>query len=270
LGLLALAACGGGGGGGTTTGGGGGGGGGGNPDSFLDPGATQSFSLTTFSSEGGAASTNNDTAQGATISLGGLTGRFNSARDRIDFDGDQGTADILSVSTEQVALFNAKPRDAEPFLGVIGVPTLAANLPEGANVIYTGNASARFAIIDGNTGATFDVTGDVLAVVDFDGQSLGLTFDDFRGTSVTGANAPVAVSGIGTLEIEAASIVGNQFSGGTADFVRGGSFSTDLSLNAVATTSGGVFGENGGEIAGVVIVEDSTADLRFIGGFVAD
>jgi hypothetical protein len=72
LGLLALAACGGGGGGGTTTGGGGGGGGGGgNPDSFLDPGATQSFSLTTFSSEGGAASTTHDPAQGPPTSRGG-------------------------------------------------------------------------------------------------------------------------------------------------------------------------------------------------------
>ena len=269
MGICALAGCGGGGGGGTS-GGGGGGPAVGDPGSFLDPAASGTFALTSFSSAGGSAAIQSEAAQAGTITLAGLTGTFNPARDRIDFEGDAGTADILSISTTQVALFNAKPRDADPFLGVIGNATPVADLPSGPEVIYTGTSSARFAIIDGNTGATFDVTGDVLARVNFDDKLVGLTFDAFSGTSVTGANPRVAVSGIGTLEIEDVEIVGNQFSGGSADFTRGGSFSTDLSLSATVTTAGGVFGENGDELAGIVIIEDGVADLRFIGGFVAD
>lgn len=264
LSILTLSACGGGGGGGSS-----GDGGGGNPNSFLDPSATQSFALTAISSEGGGTSIGSDTATGNTITLGGVSGTFNSDRDQIDFDGNEGTADIISEGAEYVALFNAKPRNAEPFLGVIGMPTAVPDLPSGS-VVYSGTSSARFTIIDGNTGTTFDVKGDVSATVDFDGGSVGLTFDSFDGTSVTGAAAPLAVSDIGTLEIEDAVMADGQFSGGTADFTRGGSFSTDLSLDASVITSGGVFGAAGSEFAGVVIVEDSTADLRFIGGFVAD
>lgn len=263
MGICALAGC----------GGGGTGGGGpvvGDPSSFLDPVASGTFALTSFSSAGGSAAVQSETAQGDTITLAGLTGTFSPARDRVFFNGDGGTADILSISTTQVALFNAMPRDADPFLGVIGNSTPVSDLPSGSEVIYTGASSARFAIIDGNTGTTFDVTGNVLARVNFDSSLVGLTFDAFSGTSVIGANPPVAVSGIGTLEIEDVEIVGNQFSGGTADFTRGGSFSTDLSLGATVTTAGGVFGENGDELAGIVIIEDGVADLRFIGGFVAD
>jgi len=259
LSLAALAACGGGGGGGSAP----------TPGSFLDPGSTQSFALSTISIAGDTASTNSDAANGALISLAGLNGQFNGARDRIDFENDGGTADILTDTTTQVALFNAKPKNAEPFMGVIGVPTAMAALPTG-NVTYDGASSARFVIIDGNTGATFDVTGDVLATADFDGATLDLTFDNFAGTSVIGVAAPVAVSDVGVLEIDDATLALGAFSGGTADFIRGADFATDMSLSTIVTVSGGVFGPTGEELAGVVIVQDSTADLLFSGGFTAN
>jgi len=261
LSLTALAACGGGGGGGATPA----------PASFLDPGSTQSFVLSTISVSGGGASTTGDAADGAMISLAGLNGQFNSARDRIDFENNGGTAEILTNATTQVALFNAMPRNADPFMGVIGVPTPIAALPSGS-VTYSGVSSARFVIIDGNTGATFDVTGDVLASADFDAVvgTLDLTFNNFDGTSVIGVAAPVAVSDIGVLTIEEATLVAGAFSGGTADFTRGADFATDLSLFADVTVSAGMFGPNGEELGGVVIVEDSTADLLFSGGFTAD
>lgn len=259
LSLAALAACGGGGGGGSDP----------TPASFLDPGSTQSFALSTFSIAGDSASTDSDAANGTSISLAGLNGQFNSARDRIDFENDGGTADILTNVTTQVALFNAKPQGVEPFLGVIGVPTAVAALPTG-EVTYSGASSARFVIIDGNTGATFDVTGDVLAIASFAGTTLDLTFDNFTGTSVTGVADPVAVSDVGVLEIDDATLALGAFSGGTADFIRGADFATEMSLSTNVIAAGGVFGPNGEELGGVVIVQDTGADLLFSGGFTAD
>ncbi len=272
---LSLAACGGGGGGTGGGSGGGGGGGGGTPDSFLDPNATQTFSLTSLSSQGGSAGLrDDDSATGQSITIAGLPGQFNAARDRIDFDGDAGTADILSVATEQVAIFNAKPDGSEPFLGVIGVVTPTGDLPDRDGVTYQSDAAARFVIIDGDARKTFIMTSDVLVTANFSGNTLDMVFDDFVGDSLlAGEDDLVPVSNIGTLEIDDADLIAGVFSGGTPDFTRsqGSAISTDLALDGVTTvTSGTFFGEGAAEVAGVVIIEDGTNNLSFQGGFVAN
>ncbi len=274
IGLLALAAC------------GGGGGGGGNPGvdnyvTFLDPTSMEAAALSSLSLSDGATSEGDDTVDGSanTISLGGIAGQFNAARDRITFTVDGGSAEIFDTGTTYVALFSALPNGSDPFRGIIGAPTLQNDRPTADVSTYAGLASARFVIIDADEGATFELTGDSDVSIDFDNSIATLTFDNLDGTKTVGLASPGMIDDLGTLLIEDVTYLDGAFSGGIAEFtprlyMSGGQEVSDitgrLSGSETVTTLGALFGPGGSEVAGIIFIDDSGDALTISGSYTAN
>lgn len=255
----------------------GGGGGGGNPTpsdyvSFLDPTSMETAALSTISISSTGASSSADTVEGAngTITLGGLAGQFNQDKDRITFTIDGGFADILQTQTTYVALFNAQPNSTAPFLGIVGVLTEGPDLPSEGSVDYAGTQSARFFIVDADEGAAFDVTGDVGVTVNFDTDFVDLTFDNLNGTKVIGVGPETVVTNLGVIEIDDAELLAGVFTGGTAEFTGSSDITATLTGSETVTTNGTFFGPDGAEVAGIVIIDDSSDALTISGGFTAN
>ena len=263
---------------------GGGGGGGGNPTvddyvMFLDPASTGTAALSSITLSGATVASGDDDLDGSDISVGGLSGQFNSTRDMITFTIDGGSATIVGIGTTYVALVDARPLGTDPFRAIIGVPTLSNDLPTDGSIDYAGIGSARFVIIDADEGATFALTADTDVGIDFDNNLVTMTFDNLDGTKTVGTAAAVEIDDLGTLMIEDAVYQDGAFSGGTADFIArvyndGGNDVSDitgrLSGSEIVTTAGALFGPNADELAGIIYIDDTGDALLISGIFTAD
>lgn len=248
--------------------GGGGGGGGPTVPTLLDPTSDASAPLTTLiAGSGGAASSDSTFNRGADrITVNGLPGTINAARDTVTFD-DGGTAAILSGATEFAAYIEAVPTGSAPFIGIIGLPTASSDLP-GGFVDYATPDAARVIIISDQS--LFELTGSAFATVNFNGGLVDLTFDNLDGTVSTLGNPSAPATDVARIEINDAALTGTTFSGGEATFTSTVIGKT-LSGSETVTTAGGLFGPGADEIAGTVYIDDAALrDLTIEGYFIAD
>ena len=238
---------------------------------LFDTGATGSSNLVTRSSEGGANSidetADNLNRSSDTVTLNGLTGTIDDDREIITF-ATGGTATLTNGSTDYVALFLAQPIGADPFFGVIGVPTAGADLPNANSATYSGSNSAVIQVVHGST--FLDLQGDVAATVNFQGESLTIVFDQMDGIKIEGVSAPTGVSDALNFSIDGAIASDGSFTGSVAtvsSLESGGSLSGDESVVA----SGAFYGPNADELGGLVTIDDTgTGTLLISGRFVAD
>lgn len=257
FGLMTLTAC-----------GGGGEDGGGPVGSYVglfDTGSTEASALSTRTldpSSGSTGSASDDLERGTnTITLNGLTGTLNAARDTVTFDGG-GTATIVNGATDYVALFSAEPASGlgDPFIGVVGVATEPGDLP-GGTVTYTSANGARMTIIDGAGPNLFDLTGAVSVTVTFGSGNVDMTFSNLDGTR----NGTGSFNDVATFDILGAGLAGNSISGGTASFAGTiGIIDSALSGNEAVATSAALYGPGADEIGGVVSVDDQSSGQLFI------
>ena len=248
--------------------GGGAGGGGPTVPTLLDQTSDASAPLTTLiAGSGGAASSDGTLSRGADrITVNGLPGTINAARDTVTFDAG-GTAAIVPGATDFTAFIEAVPTGSAPFIGIIGLPTASNDLP-GGSVDYATPDAARVIIISDQS--LFELTGSATATVNFNGGLVDMIFDDLNGTVSTLGNPTAPATDVATIEIKNAALTGTTFSGGEATFTSSVIGKT-LSGSETLTTAGGLFGPGADEIAGTVYIDDSALrDLTIESYFIAD
>lgn len=202
------------------------------------------------------------------ITVSGLPGDIDGTRVNITLD-EGGLITIFDGPTDYVARYEAQPQNSDPFFGVIGVPTRVTDLPSPGVATYTGVASSQIQIIDGS--AVYDLTGTTNASVDFGAGNVDITLSDLAGTRTDGVSAATSVNDVAVIRIEDAGLSGSTFSGGSAVF-DSSQISTVLSGTEVVNTSGGLFGPNGDELGGVLLIDDTSGagTLLIQGTFTAD
>jgi hypothetical protein len=202
------------------------------------------------------------------IVINGLAGDIDDARVNVTLD-EGGFITIVDGPTDYVARYEAQLQTGDPFFGVIGVPTLVTDLPSPGVATYTGVASSQIQIIDGS--AVYDLTGTTNASVDFGAGNVDITLSDLAGTRTDGVSAATSVNDVAVIRIEDAGLSGSTFSGGSAVF-DSSQISTVLSGTEVVNTSGGLFGPNGDELGGVLLIDDTSGagTLLIQGTFTAD
>jgi hypothetical protein len=264
-----LAACGGGG--GTTNPGGGG-----TTEyiEFFDTTSSQTITLkidqlnptaSTVSSNTGTLNWGTDRA-----TISGLSGDIQPNDTTVVLDAAAGTITFSSEATSYVTTFAAEPVGTDPFFGVVGVPTQNSDLPTSGTLrAYVGSSGIQIISSD----AVYDLTGSATAQVEFgSGGTVDLVFDNLSGSKTDGVSAPVNVTDVATIGLNAAQITDGSFSGGTATFSSTGEISTTLTGSESIATSGSFFGPDADELGGVFIVDDTSGagSLLIQGGFVAD
>lgn len=187
------------------------------------------------------------------IVLGGLSGSYDPATGVVTFDAG-GIAQLQIGDTDYVATFSAEPVGADPFVGLVGIQTVSGDMPTSGSTNYAGPGAAVMVIIT-DTGTVYDLTGDVTVSVDFATDEVDMSFSNLDGTKNVVGTGTSQIADVATLDVTGASVVGETFSGGSADM-------TSTELNAltgteVVTTNGMFFGPNADEVGGLLKVDDS-------------
>ena len=175
-----------------------------------------------------------------------------------------GSIVITQGSTDYVGTFNAQPAAADPFIGVVGVPSTGTPTTGTAN--YSGTNQIQ--IVDGTS--VYELTGSTTASVDFGSGDVDMTFANLSGTRTDGISPSVAVTNVAVIGIDNSNLSGNTFSGGTATF-SSTQIATALSGAQVVTVAGGLYGPGGDELGGVLLINDTGSGTLLVqGSYTAD
>lgn len=197
-----------------------------------------------------------------TATVAGLDGSINAARTVIT-PSDGGRVVLTPEEDRFAARFTATPLTGNETIGVVGIPTSVADLP-GGTVTYSGDTNLL--VQNGTTVLT--LTGDVEIAARFASDSVTTTLSGLSGTSTNGISPSVSVNDAGAITISSSALSGNTFTGGSATV---SSTVFDVGSSAAVTVSGGVFGPNGEEAGGALLIDDTViGDVRIAGDFLAE
>ena len=197
------------------------------------------------------------------LTLGGTSGVFSAATLQIDLsDGSRLT--IQNLPTGFVERVTLQPASGATQVGIIGVPTAPAGLPDSGQVTYTGTDLARVQVIDGSD--AYDLTGNVRITADFTRGEVDITLSALDGQRI-GASGTEMLTNVATIRINDASFANGVFSGGTFT-ITGSELPTSFSSSVIFEMTGQIFGPEADEAGGVLRISDS--DFRLVGTFVGD
>lgn len=239
-------------------------------DPSLLPGTVAAADLLLLVVEGdGTAVDGTGTVQLDTGAVTGLrlAGALDAARTRIDLAGGGTILLTDPAATEYVRLAEGTPAAGAPFFGVLGIPSLPADLPGSGAVSYTG----RTTLVAVDALRLYTLTGTARIVADFTGQRVRIELDALGGTAqgiATGSAAPTAVPATGRIVVDDSVIAGAAFTGGRASS-SGLPFLLSRDANA-ADTRGAFFGPGADEVGGRIVVDDPVGDTRVQGSFIAE
>ncbi len=201
------------------------------------------------------------------VSGGIFAGTLNPNRTRISQSGG-GTVTLTDPgATEYVRVFRRETAGSSPVFGVVGFLSSPSDLPRSGQVSYKGAAEVTAA--DQARLYTLDGTANIVA--DFGRGRVRIVLDGLGGTAEgvsSGNTGPVAIPRGGRITVDGSRISGATFSGGSAS-VAGLPFTITGGASA-SGTNGGFFGPRADEVAGRVVVDDPTGNVRILGTFAAD
>ena len=235
---------------------------------FLDPDATGTAAIAAASLNSAARSTEAldgtvDNDSGA-LGIGTLTGSVAADGETIPLD-DGGEIVLTFGDTDFAALFEATPTGEDRTIGVVGLPTDAADMPATGAANYSGTASVT---IQDDT-AVYDLDGTASVEADFAGGSVTTALTDLSGTETVGLNPPDDVTDLADIAIDGSAITGATFAGGTPALAS----DTLADLSGLETTSldGGFYGPEADEVGAVFVIDDSAdGTLTIFGVVIAD
>ncbi len=173
--------------------------------------------------------------------------------DGTDLDGSQYTNPANAEFSRIVRISGSN------VFGAVGVDVMPGDLPVmGTTTSYNEGWVGMIAILEDGV---YVLEGDAIFTAtwgtnDLDGRFVNLSGTDPQDQTVTR---------VGNIDLDNASISGDQFSGGTVTGT--GIFAP---LNAASGAQGAFFGPDADEIGGVLSIDDSGADIRVVGAFHAD
>jgi len=200
------------------------------------------------------------------IELGSYQGQT-SGNDLLFLLDGGGQLTLTSSGTEFASTFVLEPAGINPSFGVIGVPTLNADVPANGSMTYNGTSTLQ--VFDGTS--FYDLTGRSQLTSNFTSGKSQLTLDNLQGNYFDGSSPPVAVANVGILSVDSINLSGSELTDGYAKLT-----STVVSgtISAGATTSlrGSFFGPSATEVGGVLSVVDNTGseNLLLQGFFAAE
>jgi hypothetical protein len=200
------------------------------------------------------------------VTFSGLSGQINAARAVIDITGG-GQATLTTKSGQFGARFTASPISGASTTGVIGVATLASDMPTGS-ADYTGDTR-----LSAQVGTDlYELTGTATVAATFgtsgtDG-TVNTTLTGLSGQKIPSLADASAISDAGTLTLTGASITETSFTGGTA-----AATGDVIALSGKQTTihAGQFFGPNATEAGGAFVIDDTSDGNTVIrGDFLVD
>ena len=208
----------------------------------------------------GTGSLNRDTNA---VTFSGLTGQIDATRVVIDITGG-GQATLTTKADQFGARFTASPIGGASTTGVIGVATLASDMPTGS-AEYIGDT--RLSAQVGTDLYELTGTASVAATFGLDG-TVNTTLTGLSGQKIPSLADATVISDAGTLTLAGASIKGTSFAGGTSA-ATGGVFA--LSGKQTTIQAGQFFGPDATEAGGTFVIDDTSDGTTVIqGDFLVD
>ena len=199
-----------------------------------------------------------------TLTIAGRSGVMNSVNTGAALN-DGGTVSFSPLNGVDYAVrYVSSPIGAAATSGIIGIATLAADVPLSGSADLSGNV-----VLGLQDGADYyDLTGTSNVTIDFLNANVTATFDDLSGSLQSGL-ATQTITNLGSFEISGATLNASQYSGGTATLTSGSL--SQLSGSATVEFAGGLFGPTVSETGGAFIIDDrgGTGQLLIFGDFLA-
>lgn len=232
--------------------------------SFLDPSATGSVSVTAVSLDSTGRETNTLTGtadlDAETIDFGTLNADLNASGTAGELGG--GGQISFGDSTDFAIFYEASPQGEPRTIGVVGIGTDAGDMPSTGSATYEGVSEVT--IVDNLT--SYELTGSSTIEADFGSMTVTTEIDALSGTATAGAAAPDNVSDIATITFNQSTIDGATFSGGTASLTSAEIAS--LSGSEATSLDGAFYGPAADEAGVVFLIDDAAAGQVLVFGTV--
>ncbi len=192
-------------------------------------------------------------------SIAGLSGNVDAARRLMQITSGGQVA--LTANPGRFAVrYQASPQGTQTTTGVVGVSTLASDMPTSGSATYSGDTQ-----LSAQVGTSlYELTGTAAIAASFgSGGTVTTTLSGLSGQRIPTVAAASSVSNVGTITLSGASVSGTGFAGGTS-----ATTGSTLALSGTQTTSvsGQFFGPQATEAGGVFVINDTTGGGPLIQG----
>jgi|GEM_PF-3567814 len=199
------------------------------------------------------------------LSIGTQSGRVNADATEVLL-ADGGRIAITPSQAGFAARFIATPQNSARTIGVIGVATPVADLPNGS-ASFSGNAD----VIIQDDVTLYTLTGDASLTANFSvrGGSVTTEVTDLKGTQRLGVTAPESVNDVATITFSDSEMLRATFSGGA--LTLNSDKLTAISDDAVVSLDGVFLGDGADEVGVTFVIDDDAAgSITAFGTILAD